>query len=230
MTFRAFVFDAYGTLFDVHAAVRRHAAAIGPEAPALSDLWRAKQLEYTWVRSLMRTHRDFWEITRDALDYALDRFPAVDRGVREPLLRAYRTLDAYPEVPGLLTALKRTGARLAILSNGTRDMLAAAVASAGIADRFDAVLSVDEVGVFKTDPRVYRLAVDRLQVSPGEVSFQSSNRWDVAGASAFGFHAVWVNRAGLPDEYPDLPAAAVVTTLADLASATRSGQPRKTIA
>ena len=212
-----FVFDAYGTLFDVHTAVRRHGAAVGPDAAALSDLWRAKQLEYTWVRSLMRVRRDFWVITGEALDYALARFPAVDKRMRDPLLQAYLSLDAYPEVPGVLAALKRGGARLAILSNGTRDMLSAAVASSGIGGHLDAVLSIDEAGVFKTDPRVYQLVLDRLRVAPTEVSFQSANRWDVAGATAFGFRSVWVNRTGQPDEYKDCPPAAVIATLADLA-------------
>jgi 2-haloacid dehalogenase len=222
MAIEAFVFDAYGTLFDVHAAVRRHAAAIGPDAAALSDLWRSKQLEYTWVRSLMGAHRDFAAITADALDYALARFPFVDPGLREPLIKSYWTLDAYPEVPGVLAALKHSGARLAILSNGTYGMLNAAVASAGIGALLDAVLSIDDVGVFKTDRRVYQIAVDRLRVRPDEVSFQSSNRWDVAGAAAFGFRPVWVNRSGAPEEYADLRPVAVIATLADLAKVVES--------
>jgi 2-haloacid dehalogenase len=230
MTLKAFVFDAYGTLFDVHAAVRRHAAAVGSNAPALSELWRSKQLEYTWVRSLMGRHRDFWAITADALDHALARFPAVDRALREPLLQSYRALDAYPEVAGVLAGLKRSGARIAILSNGTRDMLAAAVSSAALGAHIDDVLSIDEVGIFKTDPRVYRLVLDRLRVAPAAVSFQSSNRWDVAGATAFGFRSVWVNRAGLPDEYLDLPPARVISTLAELGASPDAGQPPKTIA
>jgi 2-haloacid dehalogenase len=217
MNTKVFVFDAYGTLFDVHAAVRGHSAAVGADAAALSDLWRTKQLEYTWVRSLMRVHRDFSAITADALDYALARFPSVNRALREPLLRSYRTLDAYPEVPGVLAALKRAGARLAILSNGTHDMLAAAVASAGIGGHLDAVLSIDDAGIFKTDPRTYQLVVDRMGVRRAEVSFQSSNRWDVAGGAAFGFQTIWVNRSGAPDEYADLAPKAVISSLADLA-------------
>jgi 2-haloacid dehalogenase len=229
MTFKAFVFDAYGTLFDVHAAVRRHAAAVGADAAALSDLWRAKQLEYTWVRSLTGAHRDFWAITEAALDYALARFPVADPAVREKLLSSYRALDAYPEVPKVLAALRRPGVRLAVLSNGTRGMLADAVAAAGIDNLLDAVLSVDEVRVFKTDARVYRLVGQHLDVLPPEVSFQSANRWDVAGATAFGFHSVWVNRGGLPDEYPDLPPARVIATLADLVAARpHTNQPAKT--
>jgi 2-haloacid dehalogenase len=214
-----FVFDAYGTLFDVHAAVRRQGAAIGADAAALSDLWRTKQLEYSWVRSLMRSHRDFWGITGDALDYALARFPNVDRQMRDPLLQAYRTLEAYPEVPAVLAALKRAGARTAILSNGTHGMLQDAIASAGIGASLDAVLSIDDVGVFKTDPRVYQLAVDRLGAAVEDISFQSSNRWDIAGAAAFGFRTVWVNRTRQPEEYSDRPPTAVISTLADLVKA-----------
>jgi 2-haloacid dehalogenase len=217
MAIKVFAFDAYGTLFDVHAAVRRHAKEVGPDAAAFSDLWRTKQLEYSWVRSLMGRHRDFSAVTADALDYALARFPTVDRALREPLLRAYRTLDAYPEVSSVLAQLKEGGARVAILSNGTHEMLAAAVASAEIADHLDAVLSIDDAGVFKTDPRVYRLVVDRFGVLPAEVSFQSSNRWDVAGGAAFGFRCIWINRTGQPDEYEDLSPSAVVASLADLA-------------
>src|SRR6185295_1070715 len=166
MRAKVFVFDAYGTLFDVHAAVRRHTGAVGPDAAALSDLWRSKQLEYTWVRSLMRVHRDFAQVTADALDYALARFSSVDKRLRAALLESYRTLDAYPEVPAVLAGLKRAGARLAILSHGTHDMLRAAVASAGIGANLDAVLSIDDAGVFKTDPRVYQLALDRLRAKP----------------------------------------------------------------
>jgi 2-haloacid dehalogenase len=211
-----FAFDAYGTLFDVHAAVRRHAGAVGADAAALSDLWRSKQLEYSWVRSLMNRHRDFAVLTADALDFALARFPSVDRNVRGPLLDAYRTLDAYPEVRDVLARLKGSGYRLAILSNGNPTMLAAAVASAGIGAYLDAVLSIEDAGIFKTDPRTYRLVTDRFGVPRDAISFQSSNRWDVAGATAFGFRTVWVNRAKAPDEYRDLPPGRTVASLTEL--------------
>jgi len=217
MPFKVFAFDAYGTLFDVHAAVRRHADAVGPDAAKMSDLWRAKQLEYTWVRTLMGAHRDFWALTTEALDFALARFPPADPGVRARLLDAYHALEAYAEVPSVLKTLKAGGAQLAILSNGSRDMLAAAVASAKIGPALDAVISIDDVGVYKTDRRVYGMVTDRFGVNPSDVSFQSSNRWDVAGATAFGFRTVWVNRTGQPDEYGDLPPAAVVDSLSGLA-------------
>lgn len=216
MAFGVYVFDAYGTLFDVHAAVRRHAEAIGPQWPAFSDVWRAKQLEYSWVRALMERYRDFWTLTQEALDHAFARFPDVDRGLRARLLEAYERLDHYPEVPAVLTALRAAGARTAILSNGSPGMLASAVASAGIGEAIDEVLSVDALATYKTRETVYELVTTRFRVFPEDVSFQSSNRWDVAGASAFGFRTVWINRGGAPDEYADLPPAAVLPTLEGL--------------
>lgn len=212
-TRRVAVFDAYGTLLDVHAAVRRHAEAIGSEAERFSELWRTKQLEYSWTLGLMGRYASFWSLTERALDYALARHPAVDPGLREPLLEAYRDLDAYPEVPATLRRLRAAGIATAILSNGDAGMLARAVASAGLDAEFDAVLSVDPVRTFKTDPRAYALVGERFAVPPRAVVFCSSNRWDIAGAAAFGFAPVWVNRAGLPDEYPDLPPLRVVGTL-----------------
>ena len=213
---RAIVFDAYGTLFDVHSAVARHAAAVGPEAQRLSEIWRAKHLEYTWVLSLAGRYQPFWTLAERALDHALRRVPSADPGVKERLLSAYRTLDAYPEVPAALAALRAAGKRTAILSNGDPDMLGEAVASAGIESLLDAVLSVAAVGVFKTDPRTYALALDAFGGEATEIVFVSSNRWDVAGAAAFGFVPVWVDRTGQPDEYPDLPPLAVVRDLAAL--------------
>ncbi|MCJ2011336.1 haloacid dehalogenase type II [Methylobacterium sp. J-076] len=210
---RAAVFDAYGTLFDVNAAVQRHADAIGPQATTLSEMWRTKQLEYSWVLGLMGRYEPFWTLTERALDYALARHPSVDRTLRGPLLDAYRDLDAYPEVPGTLAALRTGGLRTAILTNGDRPMVDRAVASAGLAGHLDAVLSVDEARVFKTHPDAYRIALDRLGVGREEVVFCSSNRWDIAGAAAFGFRAVWINRKGLPDEYGDLAPAAVLSSL-----------------
>ncbi|MEZ5841741.1 MAG: haloacid dehalogenase type II [Hyphomicrobiales bacterium] len=213
MTFSAYVFDAYGTLFDVHAAVRRHAEAVGPDGPLLSDIWRTKQLEYSWVRSLMGRYRDFWQLTEDALDFAFDKVPGADRGTRDQLLEAYRRLDTYPEVVRVLRTLKDRGMRLAILSNGSPAMLASAVASNGLDTLLDDVFSVDELRTYKTDERVYEMVTTRYRIFPEAVSFQSSNRFDVAGASAYGFRTVWINRTGLPDEYKDLPPAAVLNSL-----------------
>jgi 2-haloacid dehalogenase len=190
------VFDAYGTLFDVHSAVGRHKPRIGEAADAVSMLWRGKQLEYTWLRSLMGRHVDFWRITGDALDYALETYDIDDPDLRGDLMQAYMELDAYPEVEEVLGKLRGAGYRTAILSNGSPEMLAAAVEGAGIGDLLDANLSIEEVGIYKPDPRVYQLAVDRLDVRPGEVSFQSSNAWDAVGAATFGFRVAWVNRFG----------------------------------
>ena len=215
------VFDAYGTLFDVHSAVARHADAVGPEAARLSEIWRTKQLEYTWVLSLAGRRERFWTLTERALDYALARCPAVDRAMRPDLLAAYRALDAYPEVPAVLRRLRAGGVATAILSNGDPDMLAAAVGSAGLDGLFDAVLSVANAGMFKTSPSAYALVPEALGLDGDAVVFVSSNRWDVAGAAAFGFAPVWVNRAGLPDEYPGLDPIEILTDLRGLADAYR---------
>ena len=211
-----YVFDAYGTLFDVHSAVARHRALVGGEADRLSDIWRTKQLEYTWTRSLMGAYRDFMALTEDALDFAAARCGGISAEAREKLLAAYETLDAFADVAPTLPALKARGAKLVILSNGTPDMLDSAVRSAGLSDLLDPSISVVEVGVFKTDFRVYERVGARYGVAPTQVSFQSSNRWDVAGAAKFGFRAVWINRTQAPDEYKDLRPAATLDGLAGL--------------
>ena len=203
---RACVFDAYGTLFDVHSAVARRKEQIGPEADSLSRLWRTKQLEYTWLRSLMGRHADFWRVTGDALDYALLAHGFEPDPIREPLLEAYRSLDPYPEVADVLQRLRAGGLKTAILSNGEPRMLAAAASSAGIEYELDLVLSVEEVAIYKPHRQVYQLAVDHLGVRRDEIAFQSSNAWDVHGAAAFGLRAVWINRGGAPPE--NLPGVA----------------------
>ncbi len=213
---KAVIFDAYGTLFDVHSAVGRHMAQVGPDAARFSEIWRTKQLEYSWVLSLAGRYEPFWTLTERALDYALARFPSIDRSLRPQLLETYRTLDAYPEVQATLRALRSRGLRTGILSNGDPGMLNAAVESAGLADDLDAVLSVDAAQVFKTSPRTYALVLQAFSVAAEEVVFVSSNRWDIAGAAAFGFTPIWVNRLGLPDEYPELAPGAVVASLDQL--------------
>jgi 2-haloacid dehalogenase len=213
----AYVFDAYGTLFDVHAAVRRHVDEIGAErGQRLSELWRQKQLEYSWIRALAGRYRDFAAVTRDALDFAVAATAPDCVALKPDLMAAYRRLDPYPEVAAVLAELKHHGARTAILSNGTPAMLASAVESAGIGGLLDAVLSVDSIATYKTDPRVYRLALDTLGVAAADVSFLSSNRWDVAGAVAVGLPAIWVNRSGNPDEYGDLQPRATIRNLTEL--------------
>jgi 2-haloacid dehalogenase len=216
MRHSAYVFDAYGTLFDVHAAVRRHAGEIGPDGQLLSEIWRAKQLEYSWVRTLMGAYSDFWQLTEQALDFAFRKVPSADPRLREALLEAYWRLDCYPEVPSVLKSLKADGARLAILSNGSPAMLEAAVKSAALDQVLDDVFSVDTVKRFKTDPSVYDMVTTSWRLYPSAVSFQSSNRWDVAGATKFGFRTVWVNRSGQPDEYHDNPPGVILPSLEGL--------------
>lgn len=217
MTAVAYVFDAYGTLFDVHAAVARHRDAIGARAERLSEMWRIKQLEYTWTLSLMGRFRDFRDLTAASLDAAaaVAECP-LEPGLRDKLVAAYEELDAYPDVAPALTALRAAGSRTAILSNGTGPMLANAVRAAGLDALFDAVISIDEVRVFKPKPEVYGLVGKHLRTIPDEVIFLSSNRWDVAGAKAFGFHPIWVNRSGKKDEYLDLPPDREIASLAEL--------------
>ena len=211
-----YVFDAYGTLFDVHSAVARHREAIGPQAERLSQLWRTKQLEYTWVRSLAGRYRDFAALTEEALDFAAASCGGISPAARTALLEAYQTLDAYPDARPVLAALKARGAKTAILSNGTPAMLAAAVRSAGLDGLLDACLSVDALRIFKTAPAAYGLVEAHFGIPPSGVSFQSSNRWDIFGAAAFGFHSVWINRSGAPDEYGDALPAGIVNSLTSL--------------
>jgi len=203
---RSYVFDAYGTLFNLHAAAERHRQAIGPNWQQLSQTWRTKHLEYTWVHSLSRQPATFWDLAQKSLDYAIaSAGVAVSAEVRAKLLAAYRMMDPYPEVADVLAALKARGAQLAILSNGDPDMLDDAVRAAKLEHLFAAVLSVTAVGIFKPAPAVYTLATEHLACGPQDISFQSSNRWDIAGAKAFGFRTVWINRTAAPDEYPGLP-------------------------
>ncbi len=196
----ACVFDAYGTLFDVAAAAARCKDALGDKAEPLSALWRTRQLEYTWLRSLMQEYVEFWQVTGDGLDYALAALGIVDGALRERLMDIYMRLDAYPEVKDVLTALKEGGIKTAILSNGSPKMLASAVENATIEDVLDDTFSVDSIGIYKPHPSVYQMAVDGLDVEAGRICFMSSNAWDAAAAANFGFRVVWVNRFGQPQE------------------------------
>jgi 2-haloacid dehalogenase len=193
---KACVFDAYGTLFDFASAANRCPDVPADKMGALTACWRDKQLQYTWLRSLQGQHADFWQVTGDALSFALETLKLEQPRLHETLMQLYLTLDAFPEVPSVLERLKRAGLRTAILSNGSPQMLEAAVNNAGLAELIDAVLSVESVGIFKTAPQVYQLAVDRLGLSRTQIAFQSSNAWDAHAASAFGLRAVWCNRYG----------------------------------
>jgi 2-haloacid dehalogenase len=193
---RACVFDAYGTLFDFAAAAKRCADVVGDRVDALTSLWRDKQLQYTWLRAVQGRHADFWQVTSDALDFALETLALEKPGLRDRLMQLYLTLDTFPEVPDVLARLRKAGLKTAILSNGSPTMLEAAVKGAKLDDALDAVLSVEEVGVYKPHPKVYNLAVERLGVPASAIAFQSSNAWDAYAASAFGMQVVWCNRYG----------------------------------
>lgn len=209
-----FMFDAYGTLFDVHAAVQRAGAPLGPLAEPVSQFWRAKQIEYTWTTTLMGRFEDFWILTGRGLDFALARHGISDGALRQALLDAYRTLDAYADVMPALARLKAAGKTTAIFTNGTQAMVDEAIDAAGIRTFLDHVVTVEPAGAFKPAPSVYAHALAAVGGGPAaSVVFVSSNRWDVAGAAAAGFVPVWVNRSGMPGEYPGLDP---VVTLPDL--------------
>jgi len=210
------VFDAYGTIFDVHAAVMKSAAVLGPLARPLSELWRAKQLEYTWIRSLSARYVSFWQLTEESLDYALATIAPDHASLRNTILEAYRDLDAYSDAASALAALRSTGVKTAILSNGDATMLERAVSSAHLGGMFDALLSVETIGVYKTDPAAYRLVEQQMGILPKATAFVSSNRWDIAGANVAGFHCIWLNRLARSDEYPDMAPSAVIQSLAEL--------------
>lgn len=211
-----YVFDAYGTLLDVHSAVRKHADKVGPKSAEVSNMWRSKQLEYTWVRSLMGSYTDFWHITEQALDYALAVHDVAPDDVRTPLLGAYFTLEPYNDAGEALARLRRKEKRIAILSNGSPEMLDAALASANIASAVDDVFSVHAIKKFKTAPDVYRMVTDAWQCKAKQIKFVSSNRWDVAGAQKFGFRPIWLNRSDAPDEYAKYAPEKIIASLDEI--------------
>ena len=213
-----FVFDAYGTLFNVHAAIARFRSQAGPEADRMSELWRAKQLEYSWTLTLAGRYADFWVLTERALDYSLTSFPSVDKALRPKLLEAYFKLGAFPDARAALRALKTKGHKTGILSNGSPNMLKGAIDAANVGGDLDAVLSVDSLKMFKPRPEVYGLVTDHYQCKPAEVTFVSSNRWDVMASVSVGFRGLWVNRGKLPDEYFDFPPRQELTDLNELAA------------
>lgn len=202
----ACVFDAYGTLFDISSVARGAQDALGDDWRALSDLWRTKQLQYTWLRGLAGHHADFWQVTQDALQVSLETLGLHQPGLQDRLMQLYLRIEAYPEVIPTLQALRARGLKTAILSNGSPMMLAAAVQNAGLGDVLDAVLSVESVGVFKPHPSVYQLAADHFATQPQRVCFLSSNGWDAYSAKAFGFQVLWCNRFGqAPERIPSQP-------------------------
>ena len=213
---KACVFDAYGTLFDFASAARDCRDVLGDDIDKLTVLWRDKQLQYTWLRAVQGLHADFWQVTGDALDFALETL-GIDRpGLRDRLMTLYLTLDPFPEVLVVLKRLKASGMRTAILSNGSPSMLDAVVKAAKLDTLLDAVLSVEDVGVYKPHPKVYQLVVDRFGIPASAISFQSSNAWDAYAASAFGMKAIWCNRyRQRPERLPGAPDREI-QSLADL--------------
>ncbi len=213
---RACVFDAYGTLFDYASAAANCRDLLGDKADRLTALWRDKQLQYSWLRAVQGRHADFWQVTGEALEFALETLDLPSDRLRDRLMNLYLQLDAFAEVPDALRRLKAAGLVTAILSNGAPAMLASAVANSGIGGLLDFVLSVEEVGVYKPHPRVYQLAVDRLALAPGAIVFLSSNAWDAYAASAFGMRVVWCNRYGQRAEHLPGRPDREIRTLADL--------------
>lgn len=203
---RACVFDAYGTLFDYASAAAGCRDALGDKLDRLTPLWRDKQLQYAWLRSLEGRHADFWQVTGDALDFALETLGIASADLRSRLMNLYLTLETFPEVRAMLKRVKAAGLKTAILSNGAPAMLEKVVANAKVGDAFDAVLSIEEVGIYKPHPKVYQLAVDRLGVPAASIAFLSSNAWDAYAAAAFGMRAIWCNRyQQRPERLPGMP-------------------------
>jgi len=196
----ACVFDAYGTMFNYASAAARFSDELGDLEKLLTDMWRVRQVEYTWLRSLMGEYVEFFQVTGEALDYAMASLNIDDADLRRRLLDVYMKLDCFPEVPAMLSKLRTGGLKTAILSNGSPAMLQAAVENAGISDDLDATYSVDSVGIYKPHPSVYQMAPDGLGVETSRVCFMSSNAWDAAAAANFGFRVIWINRYGQPAE------------------------------
>jgi 2-haloacid dehalogenase len=210
------VFDAYGTLFDFRSAALACRDVLGDKTDNLNAIWRAKQLEYTWLRSLMGEYADFRQVTKEALDYSL-KLCAIDApGIAERLMGLYEKLSAYPEVPEMLAVLKKRGIKTAILSNGTPDLLMSTVGAAKLGDQLDAVLSVEAVKIYKPHPAVYGLVENRFAIKPEATCFVSSNAWDAHGGAAFGFQSVWANRLKQPAEVIPGPLAATLDDLSGL--------------
>ncbi len=190
---KAIIFDAYGTLFDVNSAAEKCKEKLGDKWEGFANYWRTTQLEYTWLRSLMRRHKDFWQITEDSLDKSMN-FYNIDNSMRSELLNLYKVLSPFKEVRDALIRLKQSNYKLAILSNGTPDLLNELVVSNQLKDIFDDIFSVEEAGIFKPDSKVYDLPINKYNIEKNEVLFLSANTWDVSGAGNYGYNTVWVNR------------------------------------
>ena len=190
---KAIIFDAYGTLFDVNSAAEKCKDKIGDKWEAFANYWRTTQLEYTWLRSLMKRHKDFWQVTEDSLDKSMKAYE-IDSSMKNELLDLYKILSPFKEVPEVLKSLKEKDFKLAILSNGTPSLLNELVKSNNLEDIFDNIFSIEEVGVYKPDSKVYDLPIKQYQIRTNEVAFLSANTWDVSGGGNYGFNSIWVNR------------------------------------
>ena len=190
---KACVFDAYGTLFDVNSAAAKCKKKLGNRWESFANAWRTTQLEYTWLRSLMKKHKNFWEITEDSLDYTMETFK-IKKEMRNELLNLYKKLNPYPEVKECLEGLKSKKIKISILSNGTPDLLKGLVESNNIQNYIDDIMSIETVGIYKPDPKVYEMPIKKYGCKPENICFMSSNTWDVSGGGVFGYNAVWVNR------------------------------------
>ena len=191
---KAIVFDAYGTLFDVNSAAEKCKDKIGDQWETFANYWRTTQLEYTWLRSLMKRHKDFWQITEDSLDKSMLTFK-IDKSMRNELLNLYKELSTFPEVKGVLEELKKKSIKLAILSNGTPSLLSNLVKNSNLENLFDDVFSIEEVKIYKPDPKVYDIPINKYKVKKEEITFLSANTWDISGGGNYGYNAIWVNRS-----------------------------------
>ncbi len=190
---KAIIFDAYGTLFDVNSAAEKCKDKIGSKWEGFANYWRTTQLEYTWLRSLMQRHKDFWQITEDSLDKSMKAYE-IDSSMRNELLDLYKILSTFKEVPEVLRLLKRNNYKLAILSNGTASLLNELIKSNKLNNFFDDLFSIEEVGIYKPDSKVYDLPIKKYQIQKNEVAFLSANTWDVSGGGNYGYNSIWVNR------------------------------------
>ncbi len=190
---KSIIFDAYGTLFDVNSAAEKCKDKIGDKWEGFANYWRTTQLEYTWLRSLMKRHKDFWQVTEDSLDKSMKTFK-IDSSMRNELLNLYKVLSTYPEVKNVLNDLKKRGYKIGILSNGTPSLLNELVKSNNLENIFDDIFSIEEVGVYKPDSKVYEIPIKKYKINPNEIAFLSANTWDVSGGGNYGYNAIWVNR------------------------------------
>ena len=215
MNTKAVVFDAYGTLFDVNSAAKKCKNKIGDKWEMFANFWRTTQLEYTWLRSLMKRHKDFWEITEDSLDKSMSVFN-IDKSLRDELLNLYKVLSPYPEVEEVLKSLKKKNLKLCILSNGTPELLNELVSSNNLKNLFDKIFSIEEVKVYKPDARVYELPIKKFNIQPKEITFLSANTWDVSGGGNYGYNSIWVNRNNSQFDFLDYQPKNEISNLSHL--------------